>query len=153
MRSKSLKPMPKKETTERISMTLPKSTLEQLDTMVAARGYANRSQGITEIINREIVQHNQQMDDTVMAGTITLFYAQTRNNLAGRLAQIQRDYVAEVISSLHVQLENNHTMEVILVQGPAVKLRQIADDLITCKGVKNGSLNLTTTILPPLHHK
>ena len=145
--------MPKKETTERISMTLPKSTLEQLDNMVDARGYANRSQGITEIINRELVKHNQQMDDTVMAGTITLFYAQTRNNLAGRLAQIQRDYVAEVISSLHVQLENNHTMEVILVQGPAIKLRQIADELITCKGVKNGSLNLTTTILPPLHQK
>jgi len=145
--------MPKKETTERISMTLPKSTLQQLDHMVEARGYANRSQGITEIINRELVKHNQQMDDTVMAGTITLFYAQTRNNLAGRLAQIQRDYVAEVISSLHVQLENNHTMEVILVQGPAIKLRQIADELITCKGVKNGSLNLTTTILPPLHQK
>ncbi|MDQ8180567.1 nickel-responsive transcriptional regulator NikR [Pelagicoccus sp. SDUM812005] len=143
--------MPKKETTERISMTLPQSTLKQLDSMVESRGYANRSQGITEIINRELVKHNQRYDDTVMAGTITLFYAQTRNNLAGRLAQIQRDHVAEVISSLHVQLENNHTMEVILVQGPASKLRIIADELITCKGVKNGSLNLSTTILPPLH--
>lgn len=145
--------MPRKETTERISMTLPNSTLQQLDRMVEARGYANRSQGITEIINRELVQHSQQLDDNVMAGTITLFYAQTRNNLAGRLAQIQRDNVSEVISSLHVQLENNHTMEVLLVQGPASKLRQIADLLITCKGVKNGSLNLTTTILPPLHQK
>jgi len=141
----------KQDTTERISMTLPKSTLLQLDSMVTARGYANRSKAITEIINRELVEHDQQRDDTVMAGTITLFYAQTRNNLSGRLAQIQRENVAEVISSLHVQLENNHTMEVILVQGPAKKLRQIADELITCKGVKNGSLNLSTTILPPLH--
>lgn len=141
----------KKDLTERISMTLPKSTLLQLDSMVVARGYANRSKAITEIINRELVEHDQQQDDTVMAGSITLFYAQTRNNLSGRLAQIQRENVAEVISSLHVQLENDHTMEVILVQGPAKKLRQIADELITCKGVKNGSLNLSTTILPPLH--
>ncbi len=140
-----------KDTTERISMTLPMSTLRQLDSMVGARGYANRSKAITEIINRELVEYDQQQDDTVMAGTITLFYAQTRNNLSGRLAQIQRVNVAEVISSLHVQLENDHTMEVILVQGPAKKLRQIADELITCKGVKNGSLNLSTTILPPLH--
>lgn len=151
MKPNQRKQMPKKDTTERISMTLPKSTLSQLDAMVEARGYANRSQGITEIINREIVQHNQQLGDTVMAGNITLFYAQSKGNLANKLVQIQRAYVAEVISSLHVQLEDNHTMEVILVQGPASKLRQIANELITCKGVKNGTLNLSTAILPPLH--
>ena len=151
MRSKSVRIMPKKDTTERISMTLPKSTLNELDLMVEERGYANRSQGVTEIINRELVQHSQQLDSTVMAGTITLFYAHNRSNLAGRLAQIQRNHIAEVISSLHVQLENDHTMEVILVQGPAKQLRLIADDLITTKGVKNGSLNLSTAILPPLH--
>ncbi|MEM9158656.1 MAG: nickel-responsive transcriptional regulator NikR [Verrucomicrobiota bacterium] len=143
----------RKDTTERISMTLPHSTLEQLDSMVERRGFSNRSQAITEIINKEIVEYNKRLDSTVMAGTITLFYAHSRAGLPGRLAQIQRDHIEEVISSLHVQLENDHTMEVILVQGPANKLREIADALITCKGVKTGSLNLTTAILPPLHQK
>ncbi len=143
----------KKDTTERISMTLPKSTLVQLDSMVQRRGFANRSQAITEILNKEIVEYNQQVEDAVMAGTITLFYSQARSGLPGRLAQIQREHIAEVISSLHVQLENDHTMEVILVQGPANRLRSIADELITCKGVKTGNLNLTSAILPPLHSK
>lgn len=143
----------KKDTAERISMTLPKSTLEQLDSMVEKRGFSNRSQAVTEIINKEIVAHNSELGDSVMAGTITLFYAHSRSGLPGRLAQIQRDNIAEVISSLHVQLENDHTMEVILVQGLASKLRRIADDLTTCKGVKTGNLNLTTAILPPIHGK
>lgn len=134
-------------------MTLPKSTLEQLDSMVAKRGFSNRSQAVTEIINKEIVAHNSELGDYVMAGTITLFYSHSRSGLPGQLAQIQRDHIAEVISSLHVQLENDHTMEVILVQGPASKLRRIGDDLITCKGVKTGNLNLTTAILPPIHSK
>ena len=134
-------------------MTLPGSTLSQLDRMITQRGFANRSQAVTEIINKEIVSYNSQLGQSVMAGTITLFYDHARSGLPGKLAQIQRDHIAEVISSLHVQLENEHTMEVILVQGPAAKLRQIADELITCKGVKTGSLNLTTAILPPIHHK
>ena len=134
-------------------MTLPKSTLNQLDGMVQERGFANRSQAVTEIINKEIVAYNSQSGDAVMAGTITLFYAHSRSGLAARLAQIQRDHIAEVISSLHVQLENDHTMEVILVQGPATKLRRIANELTTSKGVKTGHLNLTTAILPPIHQK
>lgn len=139
--------------TERISMTLPQSTLSQLDQMVGKRGYANRSQAITEIINKELVDYSQQMDDTIMAGTITLFYKTSRPGLPARLAQIQREYIDEVISSLHVQLEDDYTMEVILVQGPAATLRAIGDELTTCKGVKTGNLNLTTAILPPIHSK
>jgi CopG family nickel-responsive transcriptional regulator len=50
-----------------------------------------------------------------------------------------------------VQLENNHRMEVILVQGPAGKLREIADRLLGCKGVRTGKLTLTSIIIPPLH--
>lgn len=139
--------------TERISMTLPQSTLSQLDDMVGKRGYANRSQAITEIINKELVNYSQQMDETIMAGTITLFYNISRPGLHARLAQIQREYIDEVISSLHVQLEDNYTMEVVLIQGPAAILRKIADELTTCKGVKTGNLNLTTAILPPIHSK
>ena len=141
------------DTTERISMTLPRSTLDQLDSMVDQRGFANRSQAITEIINKELVEYNTPIDESVMAGTITLFYNHSRSGLAARLTHIQREHIDEVISSLHVQLENNHTMEVILVQGPAARLREIADSLITCKGVKTGNLNLTTSILPPIHAK
>jgi CopG family nickel-responsive transcriptional regulator len=82
-----------------------------------------------------------------------LFYDQTKNNLLTQLAELQRQHVAEVISSLHVQLEQNFMMEVILVQGPAQKLKLITNALVACKGVKAGKLTLTTTVLPPLHEK
>ncbi len=86
-----------------------------------------------------------------MAGVITLIYDEAKGQLLQRLAELERTHVNEVISSLHVQLEDNHRMEVILVQGPAVKLRQIADRLIACKGVRTGKLTLSSMIIPPLH--
>jgi CopG family nickel-responsive transcriptional regulator len=50
-----------------------------------------------------------------------------------------------------VHLMHAHTMEVILVQGPAQQLQHIADRMLTCRGVITGKLQLTTAIIPPLH--
>lgn len=140
----------KKENVERISVSIPKSLLTQLDEMVEARGFDSRSQAITEMINTELAGHVEQLGDKVMAGTITLIYDHSKQQLQNRLTEIQHKYIAEVVSSLHVHLENQHTMEVILVQGPADKLKTIADQLITCKGVKTGKLQLTAIVIPPL---
>jgi CopG family nickel-responsive transcriptional regulator len=48
-------------------------------------------------------------------------------------------------------LEDDHVLEVLLMQGPANMLRQIANELVTCKGVKSTHLSLTPHLLPPLH--
>ncbi len=138
---------------ERVSITIPRSVLTKFDSMLSRRGFPNRSQAIAEILNREIIEASGDLDEQVMAGTITLFYSTRRNNLLGTLSKIQRTHLAEVISSLHVQLEDDHIMEVLVVQGPSKKLRAIANELITCKGVKTGKLNLSSTIMPPLHQK
>ncbi|EDY80492.1 NikR C terminal nickel binding domain family [Verrucomicrobiia bacterium DG1235] len=138
---------------ERVSITIPRSVLAKFDQLLVQRGFSNRSQAIAEILNREIIEATAHGEDQVMAGTITLFYSTRRNTLQSTLSKIQRQHIAEVISSLHVQLEDDHIMEVLVVQGPAPKLRSIANELITCKGVKTGKLNLSSTIIPPLHQK
>jgi len=141
----------KRSPIERVSLTMPRSTLEQLDVMAAKRGFASRSQAVNEIVHRELIEYNEHVGDQVMTGTITFFYDSQKQGLANRLNRIQREHIAEVISSLHVQLENGYTMEVLLVQGPACVLRGIADKLIACKGVTTGKLSLTHTIMPPIH--
>lgn len=141
------------DTIQRMSVTIPESLLRSLDQMVADRGFDNRSQAVAELIHDRVAEHQQDTGNEIMAGSITLFYDQTKNNLLAQLAELQREHVTEVISSLHVQLERNFMMEVILVQGPAQKLNQITNALVACKGVKAGKLSLTPTILPPLHKK
>jgi len=143
----------KRSALQRISITIPQHSLNLLDEMVETRGYANRSQGINEILNREIAEYQSNQGDQIMAGSITLFYQNTKVNVQAKLAAIQRTHIDEVISSLHILLEENHTMEVLLVQGPAAKLRGIANELISTKGVINGTLTLTTTVIPPIHSK
>ena len=135
----------------RISVSLPESLLEQLDGMVSQRGFESRSQAIAEMINQQLVEHKQQLGEEIMAGTITLVYDHSTPGLQKQLADFQHQYLSEVISSLHVHLMHAHTMEVILVQGPAARLQAIADRMVTSRGVITGRLQLTTAIIPPVH--
>ena len=141
----------KKSNAARISISLPVSLFDELDEMVAKRGYASRSDAISKMISEQLVQHQHDIGRQVMAGTITLIYDHARSGLATRLLSIQHKWLKEVISSQRVHLENHHSLEVLLVQGPGTRLKQIAAELIACKGVKHGYLTVTSTILPPIH--
>ncbi len=135
----------------RISISLPEPLLRQLDQMVDERGFDSRSQAIGEMINHQITAHKEQQGSEIMAGTITLLYDHSTPLLQKTLAELQHSHIEEVISSLHVHLMHSQTMEVILVQGPAVELQRIADEMTTCRGVISGRLQLTTTLIPQLH--
>jgi CopG family transcriptional regulator, nickel-responsive regulator len=145
-----MSPSKKKDSVERISISLPKTLLAQLDSMIGQRGFDSRSRAIAEMINAQLAEHGEIQGTQIMAGTITLIYDHSKANLQSQLSDIQHRHIAEVISSLHVHLERHHTMEVILVQGTANKLKAIANELITCKGVKTGKLQLSTAVMPPL---
>ena len=141
----------KRKTAARISISLPVQLSDQLDAMVAARGHASRSEAISQMISEQLVAHQQQFGRQVMAGTITIIYDHAKPGLQSRLMKIQHRHLKEIISSQHVHLENHHSLEVFLSQAPGVRLKQIADELIACKGVKHGYLNVTSTILPPIY--
>ena len=141
----------KKPTAARISISLPVTLFDELDDMVAKRGYASRSDAISKMISEQLVQHQHELGKSIMAGTITIIYDHAKQGLPTRLLNIQHKWLKEVISSQRVHLENHHTLEVLLVQGPGYRLKQIASELIACKGVKHGYLTVSSTIIPPIH--
>ena len=141
----------KRTLVSRASLSLPEDLLGELDAMVEARGFASRSQAVATILHRSLVALRHEIGDRVMVGTITLFYDNKVAGLRGRLADLQQDNIAEVISSLHVHLADNQTLEVMLVQGPARTLQRIADEVITQKGVISGHLELAAALIPQVH--
>jgi len=135
----------------RISISLSEELLQELDLMVGDRGFASRSQAVSTILHRSLTDHRHEMGDRIMVGTITLFYNHLCADVQQKLADLQNRNVDEVISSLHVHLEQNQTLEVVLVQGPANKLQEIADEMIVQKGVISGDLQLAAALIPPIH--
>ena len=138
----------------RLSVSLPAELFAELDTMVAERGVANRSQMIAELIRNALAEHNaRERPETVLAGTVTLIYRAESGRVRQALAQVQSGYIAEIISSQHIFLEEDQSMEVLLVQGSAVQLQQLCDALRKIRGVQQVRLVTTTALLPPLSSK
>lgn len=138
----------------RLSMSLPGELFRKLDTMVEERGLASRSQLIAELIRNELAEHGAAVrPEDMLAGTITLVYRGDMGRVRHQLAQTQAEYLKEVISSQHVFLEDDQSLEVLLVQGPATRLRDLCDSLRKVRGVQQLRLFTTTALLPPLHEQ
>jgi len=136
----------------RLSMSLPAELFRQLDMMVEERGLPSRSQLIAELIRHALAEHEAlTRPEHMLAGTITLVYRGNRGRVRQQLAETQVDYLKEVISSQHVFLEDDQSLEVLLVQGPAIRLKELCDALRSIRGVHQLQLVTTTALLPPLH--
>jgi CopG family transcriptional regulator, nickel-responsive regulator len=136
---------------ERMTVSLPHTVLAELDATVARRGFASRSQAVAELLHRGLVEDRNEFGDEVMCGALTLFYGQPSMGVEQRLGDLQRSNIDEVIASFHVHLNENRTLEVVLLQGPARKLQAIADEMITVRGVISGRLQVVAAIMPQIH--
>ena len=138
----------------RLSMSLPTDLYRQLDVMVQERGLPSRSQLIAELIRHALADHGEATHpDALLAGTITLVYRANMGRVRELLAQTQHEYLKEVISTQHIFLEDEQSLEVLLVQGPATRLRDLCDALRKVRGVQQLRLFTTTALLPPLHEQ
>ena len=135
----------------RVTISMGEDTFQALDRLVTERGFDSRSQAISEMIHQQAAEHLGKIGTQVMAGTLTMIYDESKSTLLRDLSRVCREHITEVISSQHILLEEDHVLEVLLMQGPARMLRQIANELVTCKGVKSTHLALTPHLLPPLH--
>ncbi|MEZ0233028.1 MAG: nickel-responsive transcriptional regulator NikR [Methylophilaceae bacterium] len=141
----------KNQLVNRISISLPEDLHAELDIMVAERGFESRSQAINDMLRQQLVEHKRETGNEVMVGTITILYNNATRGLQKTIADLQYNHLDEVISSLHVHLADNKTMEVILVQGPAQKVQAIANEIVALRGVITGKLQLMGAVIPPLH--
>ncbi len=121
------------------------ATARQLDQMVQEKGYTNRSLAVADMIRAHLVEHRQRMGDQEIAGTITLVYDHHKPHLQATLTDLQHDHHEVIISTLHVHLDHDNCLEVLVVRGRAGRIKRIADELIAAKGVKHGKLTVTST--------
>ncbi|QCU89935.1 CopG family ribbon-helix-helix protein [Thiomicrorhabdus sediminis] len=135
----------------RTSASLPANVLEDLEQLTAARGFKNRSALLADLIRKESASFKQNFTNDIMAGTFTLVYNHTVPGLQQKLNQLKHQHVAEIISSTQIQLMDQHTLEVNLMQGPAQELKRISDEMQAFRGVKNSNLYLTHSALPPIY--
>ena len=113
--------------------------------MVRKKGYQNRSLAIGEMIREQLVEHYQELGDSEVVGTITLVYDHHRPQVQKTLTDLQHKHLQTIVSTLHVHLDHDNCLEVLVVRGRASLVKGVADNLIAARGIKHGKLTLTTS--------
>ena len=129
----------------RIGVAIDAGLLEKFDRLIAGRGYTNRSEAFRDMIREELVEQSWESPESQVVGTVTLVYDHHARLLGEKLTGIQHEYHRSVLSTLHVHLDHDLCLEVIVIRGRAGAVRSLADVLISTKGVKHGRLTLTTS--------
>jgi len=127
----------------RFSISLEEELLQKFDLQVKERKYKNRSEAIRDLIREELVETEWANNEKV-AGTITLVYSHHKRGLVQKLTTLQHDYYDMITSTQHIHLDHDNCLEVIIVQGEASALKQLANELKAVKGVKYGNLAMAT---------
>ena len=130
----------------RFSIAIPENLLNQFDEYTAERGLlVNRSEAIRSLIRDALVERELDNPGAQVAGTITIMYDHHTPDLVRKIADVQHTYPDEVVSSMHVHLDEDACMETIAVRGLSRRVHELANCLLGIKGITFGKL--TTAVV------
>jgi CopG family transcriptional regulator, nickel-responsive regulator len=131
-------------TLSRIGVAIDSALLKKFDHLIGRRGYTNRSEAFRDLIRDALIEQTASRGESVVVGTVTLVYDHHARMLSERLTEMQHDHFHIVLSTLHVHLDHDHCLEVMVLKGKASMVQKMADALISTKGVQHGRLTITT---------
>lgn len=128
----------------RFGVSIEDKLLKQFDALIEDRKYVNRSEAVRDLIRGALIEKDWTTGKAKTVATVTIVYNHNTRELSDRLNTHQHSHHNCIISSLHVHLDSEHCLEVIVIRGTPKEIRHIADGLIGAKGVVHGKLVFST---------
>jgi CopG family nickel-responsive transcriptional regulator len=116
------------------------SLLAQFDQLVAQR-HTSRSELLRDLAREEIIK-SLAMQRVDAFASVTVVYDHGVRELSERITEMQHDLGEQVRSTMHVHLDADRCLEVIVMRGRADKLRNAAERLFATRGVLQGSIEI-----------
>ncbi|MDD4405709.1 MAG: nickel-responsive transcriptional regulator NikR [Parabacteroides sp.] len=124
---------------KRFGVSLEDNLLDSLDQFVIDNGFANRSQAIRFLVEKNVAEKKWQCNH-IVAGTIVIMYDQVKKDISVKIADVQQHYKDVILSSSQYYLSQNFCLHIVTVTGTAQRLTELSDCLITIKGIMHGKL-------------
>ncbi len=128
---------------ERVTISLDESLLADFDDFIRRQGYENRSEAVRDLVRRRLQDDalERKAADFAVA-SLSYVYNHHQRELSRRLTEAQHHSHDLVLSTLHVHLDHENCLEVVMLRGPAEQVRAFADSTIAETGGPPGCLNL-----------
>jgi len=128
----------------RIGVSIDSHLLRRFDSFIREKGYENRSEAFRDLIRDRLVDSAVVAPNEAVVGSVTLIYDHHTRLLPEKLADLQHDRHAIVVSTLHVHLDHDRCLEIVVLRGRSRDVQMLADRLISTKGVRHGRLVMSS---------
>jgi len=131
----------------RFGVALEGSLLRDLDAVVRERG-GTRSELLRDLARAEVGRAKVPKAVDAIA-TLTLVYDHHVRDLSEKLTDLQHELGEQVRATLHVHINHDLCLEVIVIRGRSDRLKFIADRLLALRGVKQGGIEIVAGLGEP----
>jgi CopG family transcriptional regulator, nickel-responsive regulator len=131
---------------QRVTITVDDELMLELDRIIAARGYQNRSEAIRDLARAGIRQAAETLDkqrDCVAA--LVYVYDHNARQLSKRLADTFHNHHELSLASMHAHLDHDSCMEITILRGKADQVQHFGEHVIAERGVRHGRIVLVPT--------
>lgn len=128
----------------RFGVSIDHDLLENYDRLISERGYATRSEALRDLIREALIQQKIETNSDIAAlGSLTIVYDHHASNLLREMGNLQHKFHETILSVMHLHVSHDDCMEIIALRGIVSEIVELANGLLSLKGIKNGKLFLT----------
>ena len=127
----------------RFGVSLEDDLLTAFDAWREQRASPSRSEAIRDLIRAALVEDTTAQGEARAVGTLSLVYNHHHSDLAQKLTELQHDVHDLIVTSLHIHLDHDNCLEVLVLRGRSDEISGLAQRILAVKGVKHGQLALS----------
>ncbi|MCS7131156.1 MAG: nickel-responsive transcriptional regulator NikR [Hadesarchaea archaeon] len=125
----------------RVSLTLPRELLDELDRVLRSQRYASRSEAIRDAVRDFLANYKWRSElRGEQLGAVMVLYEHDVRGLVNELMDIQHEHSKVISATQHLHVDDRNCLEVIIVKGAADEIRGLIDRIGALRGVKQAKL-------------
>ena len=136
----------------RIGVSLEPELLKEFDDVIMKKGYVSRSEAIRDLVREALAENEWKYPEMDMVGVIVMIYDHTAGSVKEKLMNLQHDHGRNINTTIHVHLDHDRCMEILLVSGALSELKHLTDEITSVKGVLRGKLTMVSPTTGNMHH-
>ena len=130
---------------QRITITIDDVLVDDIDRLIKANGYQNRSEAVRDLVRAGLVATKSVASRSHQCvASLTYVYDRHTRELPKKLAHAFQDHHDLCVATMRVTLDHNTCMEVSALRGSTSQVERFAEGVIAERGVRHGRL----TIIP-----
>ncbi len=134
--------MAKGEEIQRFGVSFESDLIAEFDKEIAAAGYSCRSEALRDLARLWIAERRLRRGEGEIGAALAFIYSHEQRDVTRRLNQLGHQFYQEVVTSIHIHLDEERCLEVLILRGRAQEIQRLADRLSAIKGVEQGRVCL-----------